>query len=62
MLCPVCGGKTHIPRSNISDDTYIVRRRVCKQCGHSELSVEIYLTSMKNGLEHLTKERLSEII
>lgn len=62
MLCPACGGKTHVPRSNISDEKYIVRQRVCKRCGHSEVSVEIYLASMQNGLEHLTKEKLSDII
>lgn len=60
MLCPECGGKTHVPRSNISDEKYIVRQRVCKRCGHAEISVEIYLCEMKNGLEHLTKEKISD--
>jgi transcriptional regulator NrdR family protein len=61
MLCPSCGGKTHVPRSNISDATHIVRQRVCKRCGHSEISVEVYLSSMQDGLEWLTKEKLSDI-
>ncbi|KAF1076272.1 hypothetical protein MKHDV_01293 [Halodesulfovibrio sp. MK-HDV] len=62
MLCPSCGGKTHVPRSNISDEKYIVRHRICKRCGHSEISVEIYLSSMQNGLELLTQEKLSDIL
>lgn len=62
MICPKCGAKTHVPRSNISDEKYIVRQRVCKRCEHVEISVEIYLSEMKNGLEFLTKEQLTDKI
>ena len=41
MLCPKCGGKTHIC-DNVSDtetnENY--RQRVCKECGHKFYTVE----------------------
>ncbi len=57
MLCPSCGGKTHVPRSNISDNSHIIRQRVCKRCGHVELSVEVYLTNLEKGFELLAKDQ-----
>ncbi|OBQ52111.1 NrdR family transcriptional regulator [Halodesulfovibrio spirochaetisodalis] len=62
MLCPKCGGKTHVPRSNVADEEYVVRQRVCKQCGNKAVSVEVFLSSMQNGLEYITKEKLSDLI
>lgn len=57
MLCPECGGKTHVPRSNMSDHSHIIRQRVCKRCGHVELSVEVYLSNLEKGFELLAKDQ-----
>lgn len=57
LLCPACGAKTHVPRSNVSDDNCIVRQRVCKQCGHKEISVEMYLSSMRKEFALMTKNK-----
>lgn len=56
LLCPECGAKTHVPRSNVSDDNCIVRQRICKQCGHREVSVEVYLSSMRKGFNFLANK------
>lgn len=62
LLCPVCGAKTYVPRSNVSDDNCIVRQRVCKQCGHKEVSMEVYLSSMRNGLNFLVQKEEIETL
>ena len=41
MVCPKCGGKTHVRDNSGNKDTNEnYRQRVCKECGHRFYTVE----------------------
>jgi len=55
MSCRQCGANTSAPRC-FDDGNRMVRLRVCKRCGYTETSVEVYLKDMEAALEAIAKK------
>jgi len=52
LACRKCGAPTSAPRA-FDDCERTVRIRRCKRCGHEEMSVEVFMVTITNTLEHI---------
>lgn len=58
LACRKCGTPTSAPRA-FDDTERTVRIRRCKRCGHEEMSVEVFVSTITNTLEYISSTQIN---